>query len=593
MVVIAPVLWLLGYITAFYLFPVSDSLQTGFAVSAVMMAIGAVFLSRAPVIKINFLTYAILALWAIAAFSCALSDVKFVSITFLYFFSAFPITFLLFSMMDTSIIFKCIRGILLVLGVSALVQFFWMPEMLKFGGTHWPFSDNNSLGAMLAVGTLLFWGETLRGGKWQHANFIATLVMFASIMTTEGRAVALAFAGVWIVMTMLARPVTKKPVLAFLGAVLIVLGTMTASELSIPHWFTDGAQTIESFQTASVDEPNHLSGSRFMIWKSTIEMFVAHPLTGTGIGTFFIYYPEYRNPLDDSAGYMAHNDLLQFAAEMGFMAPILAVLIVGFVCVQTFKRIRKIENQNDRLNLLIPFSAFVLVVGHSLVNFNFYILPSLMTTGFMLAVWNKQIATREYAVGMKKQVRDICVVFGIFIAFIPLWGVAISEYQVGKAADELGTGNVAAFAHHLNLADTTGLGLNGRAYLQAAIFAAGTKDTKRAVELLDRAERANPRMAQTYVERSKILQSTDKEAALVQARHAMLINPASLPARVQLADMLERMGQRKESYDVLKAGMIGMMRNPNPQSYYQRVATMALEFGDMHTNKLALERLKP
>ncbi len=591
--VITPVLWLLGYITAFYILPVSDSLQTGLAVSGVMIALGSVFLLRAPVIHTSRLTYLILALWAVAALSCVMSDVKFISITFLYFFSAFPMTFLLFSMTDARHIMHAVRGVLLALGVSSLIQFFWIPKMLKFGGTHWPFADNNSLGAMLAVGSVLFLGDAFRGNKWKWFYLSAAVLLFAAIMTTEGRAVALVFAGVFALIAVLVRPVPKQIAGVFFLCAMLLLGGMTKSELSIPHWFGEGAQTIKSFEDSSVDQPNMLSGSRFMIWKSTIDIFMDHPLVGTGIGTFFVNYPQYRNPLDDSAGYMAHNDLLQFASEMGFIAPILAMLIVGFVVFKTFQKLKNIDNNDDRLNLIIPFAAFILVTGHSLVNFNFYILPSLMTTGLMLAVWNKQIAQDEIVIGARKQMREICAVGVIFICFIPLWGVSISEYKVGTAMVKLAKLDVAGFSDDLNIADTTCMGLNGRVYLQAAIFARETKDTSRAMMMLDKAEQVNPRIAQVYVERSKILETSDKATALAQARQAMLINPSALTARIQLADMLEHAGQRKDAYDVLKAGMVGMMRNPNPYGYYKRVATMALEFGDLDTNALALERLRP
>lgn len=46
---------------------------------------------------------------------------------------------------------------------------------------------------MLAAGALLYFGEALRGGKNIGVNLAAALVLVAGIISTEGRAIMLAF----------------------------------------------------------------------------------------------------------------------------------------------------------------------------------------------------------------------------------------------------------------------------------------------------------------------------------------------------------------------------------------------------------------
>lgn len=588
-----PVLWLSAFVTAFYVLPIASVLQTAIAASLMVIALACGFIFTKTEYKFSPLTLLVLCLWGLAGVSALASDMKFVSIIYFFFFSAFPVTFLLFGTAGHQKVLWGLRVILLALGIAAMVQFFAMPDMLKFGGTHWPFADNNTLGALLAVGALMFLGNSLRGGKWQFANIACALVLFAGIMTTEGRAVMVAFTAVLAGFMLLLKPAQKKPIGIFLMGVAVLLVAIKQSDLSVWHWFGEGQETLTSFATQDADRPNALTGSRFMMWKSAALIFADHPFLGTGIGTFFLYYPEFRNPWDDSAGYMAHNDLIQFATEMGFLAPLLALGIVGFVVFTTLAKLKTLQDQDSRLNLLIPFSAFVLLAGHSLVNFNFYILPSLMIIGLMLAIWNKQIATNTVTIGQNRKLREVMLVFGVFVFLSPLWSLSLSEFKVAQSLDRLGQDDVIGFSESLNLAEKLGLGLNGRSYLQAAIFASATNDRPRALMFLERAEQVSPRITRIYSERSAIFAAEgDRLKALASAQLALKMDPSSVPVRMQVADLLELLDKKDESYAVLKDGMAGRMRSPDPRTYYGRVAITSIANGDFETNKDALERLK-
>ncbi len=62
---------------------------------------------------------------------------------------------------------------------------------------------------------------------------------------------------------------------------------------------------------------NMATVSRGLMWLATWNMYLAHPWLGTGLGSYFLYYPEYRMPLElASAGTYAHNDYLQFLRKV-------------------------------------------------------------------------------------------------------------------------------------------------------------------------------------------------------------------------------------------------------------------------------------
>lgn len=584
-----PLLWLSGFFVSFYILPIPDVIQTATVVTCAVIALAGAFVFTKTEIPLSPLTFLIMALWGLAGVSVVASDVKFVSLIYFFFFSLFPISFLIFSVTDNRKILIAVRCILLALGIASLIQFFFIPDMLKFGGTHWPFADNNSLGALLAVGTLLFFGASLKGSK---TSLLASLILFAALMTTEGRAIMLAFAGSFILFLVLQRPPQKKTIGTFITGCIFLLAVMKPSDLSIWHWFGDGQKTIESFASAPADKPNRLTGSRVMMWESATQIIKSHPVTGTGIGSFFLYYPEFRSPWDDSAGYMAHNDLVQFATEMGVLAPLLALTIIGFLILKTFGQLKNMASPDNRLDILLPFSVFMMVSVHSLSNFNFYILPTLMISGLILAEWNNRTATRIITIGHNKLAREIGVVFPSIAALTVVWLLTLSEYKTGDAMTRLSAEDIAGFGQSLNDADVFGMGLNGRAYMQAAQFAVATNDKQKALTLLDKAEQANPRIPQIYIERSIILLPDNKEQSLAQAETALRIDPSSISARMQMADVLQSMGKKDEAYQILKQGLVGRMRSPNPQPYYQRLAIDAMSIGDFETQNIVLSRLK-
>lgn len=66
--------------------------------------------------------------------------------------------------------------------------------------------------------------------------------------------------------------------------------------------------------------------SRFPIWSTTWEIIKDNPW-GTGLGTFAAVYQTHRTE-DSTAGVFAHNDLLQFAAELGWLAPLIFIGLI-------------------------------------------------------------------------------------------------------------------------------------------------------------------------------------------------------------------------------------------------------------------------
>ncbi len=170
---------------------------------------------------------------------------------------------------------------------------------------------------------------------------------------------------------------------------------------------------------------NMTTVSRGLMWIATWNMYLAHPWLGTGLGSYFLYYPAYRLPHElASAGTYAHNDYLQFLAEggpinLGFLLVFAASLFYGIYTIS--KRIKKSESVESTDSLLTALGLLLgvfAITGHALGNFIFYNLPLSILAGlFMGRAWQLY--------GSKKVTQPLLYRMGISHAVIPVAVVII------------------------------------------------------------------------------------------------------------------------------------------------------------------------
>ncbi len=112
--------------------------------------------------------------------------------------------------------------------------------------------------------------------------------------------------------------------------------------------------------------------SRILGWRGTLEMIEDYPLLGVGPGNYADTYQRYQPPGLASRRFFAHNDYLQFAAEVGlFFVPILAWAIIRFFR-QGFRKLRS----PSRLvvgTTLGAMSGVTAILVHSAGDFNLHI----------------------------------------------------------------------------------------------------------------------------------------------------------------------------------------------------------------------------
>ncbi|HEX6850971.1 MAG TPA: O-antigen ligase family protein [Candidatus Polarisedimenticolaceae bacterium] len=131
---------------------------------------------------------------------------------------------------------------------------------------------------------------------------------------------------------------------------------------------------------AATDEDFGAAGGRGTVWRDALRLAAAHPVAGTGLGTFAAAYPGARSPEVRPRYSHAHNDAVQLAAEGGLVAVAgLAWLLVALVP----RAAAALRARHGPLatGCAAGAAAFAL---HALVDFPFHI-PGAAAAGALLA----------------------------------------------------------------------------------------------------------------------------------------------------------------------------------------------------------------
>jgi len=133
-----------------------------------------------------------------------------------------------------------------------------------------------------------------------------------------------------------------------------------------------GDRLASNFENATRElNPSEAAGvSRNEIWRATLKMFAAHPITGVGLGGYWIGITAYH----DASGLMtpqeAHNDYLELLSSGGLIGFAIAVWFAVMVIRET-RRNFVLDGGYVRLGAIL---GIIGVAAHSLVDFGLHIL---------------------------------------------------------------------------------------------------------------------------------------------------------------------------------------------------------------------------
>jgi hypothetical protein len=555
--------------------------------------------------------------WGVTLVSVLTSQISYTSFIYFCFFSLFPMSvFCSILAPRKDEFFAAIAwgfvAIFAAVSLFSLLQYFALPAWLVFNRTHWPFADPNALASFLIPAFFGGAGVMMAGEKSLQRNtgLALAILSFGAILTTGSRGGLAALAICFVIFLILSRPqlqVHKKCVMG-LG------GGMVAMAVLVNFVVRGTANMGERMaQTASGQMP--LLWDRPALWQSTWEIIKAHPWTGTGIGTFYLYYPEVRDGDTLSAGRMVHSDPLQFWAEMGIVAPVLFYAFIGLAVYLTAQALDKIPKEDaKRLRVIAPFCGLGALVLQAHVNFPFYVLPVLMAAGVMAGYWFVQVkgvigeGFKFPAVKLPHPEILKILLIGPLLALAYGFAMLQASNILCERANARGqSGDLAGFVRDMNDADKIAHHKNAQAIVtgaQTLYTAIGDPISKypeqnlvRAEKLLDEAAALNPKLVTVPYTRAQLAHTAaamhmdgggDEEALL---KEALAMNPLYFPARTDLGNYYAARGDDLKAFITLQEGLRWQFAADVPTEYYEALAREAAKQGKIDVQARAVRAI--
>ena len=190
------------------------------------------------------------------------------------------------------------------------------------GAAFTPELGRNALGTALLIGTILSLGLVLerRGGP-RYLAAVGVFILLAGLVLTYTR-------GAW-----LGALVGAVLLLGLAGVRKLVAGIAAAALLVAVGLALVGSERAALISRAASIPDLSANQDRLLLIRTSLAIFAAYPVSGTGLNTFSLVYPAFRLPNDRNPLPLpfAHNIFVNMAAEGGILgfATFLAIVLVG------------------------------------------------------------------------------------------------------------------------------------------------------------------------------------------------------------------------------------------------------------------------
>ncbi len=114
-------------------------------------------------------------------------------------------------------------------------------------------------------------------------------------------------------------------------------------------------------------------GKRAAMARGAIDIFLAHPISGCGLGTIVAVYPRYETMYDGKLVDHVHDDYAETLAETGILG---GACGIAFLVLLFLNARRNFKAEQGRFSRALHVGAIVAVIGlllHSFVDFNLHI----------------------------------------------------------------------------------------------------------------------------------------------------------------------------------------------------------------------------
>jgi O-antigen ligase len=569
----------------------------------------------------------VLSFWSLTALNLTISSVPYTSMLSFCIFSALPLTF--FAIILAPEREKIIKatGILLcfclaILSIWGIFQYYIAGSSYGHRGTG-PMLNPNHMAALLNLGLLPSLAFFLHSKKTRAIILslaLATL-FFCALLSTESRSGILSF--LIALLCLSAASAKTAHALPVKSAFLFGMGFLIFLFMYATNVHSELGPRILGL-TQILGHSDQTLNMRMLSWQSALELAQAHFWTGTGFGTFYLYYPSHM-PIDDrSTGFWVHMDPLQFWVELGILAPLIFYSILVCILIYTLKA-HKHAPLDSHLKPYIwgSFCALLTMAIQAHVSYNFYVMGLLIPTALMLALWyhftSKILGTGFVRID-KKSFTFLTLSFALgFASLVALTSASIAagSYYLGKAKIEKQKMNLAGFYENIALSEKwapvsyidpeIALAKNNISVLRQLINGQVGFDKKalsrNTLSLLDEVDRWNPVFALTPALRAELYhlageslpddKQGDPEALW---KESLRRNPRLFDAYRGLGEYYISRGRVNDAYALFKTALKYPRDNKLQDTYYKsriiQLETLIKQVNNMLIQK-ALEQNQP
>ncbi len=257
-------------------------------------------------------------------------------------------------------------------------KLYWFREM-RYGGIPFgPYVNRNHFAGfvelLLPLALVALVLGRVRRERWPVVTLFAVVPIGALFLSvSRGGIVSFGVELAVLALVMIQRRTMGKQL--FAGAAVLLLALLMVSWLGVGQLL----QRFSSFQSLEVT-----AGKRASMRRDTWQIFLHNPVSGTGLGTLQLVYPQYESLYDGKIVNHTHNDYLEALAETGILGGLCCAWFLGVLLSESLKRLRQLH---DSFAGALQLSGLVACAGflvHGLVDFNLHI-PSNAFLFFLMA----------------------------------------------------------------------------------------------------------------------------------------------------------------------------------------------------------------
>lgn len=265
--------------------------------------------------------------------------------------------------------------------------------LLRPGQGYGQFINKNHFAYLMEMAFGLGVGVALAGGFRRDRGLIYLAVLlpiWVALVLSNSRGGILAML-VQIVSAALLLSARRLTALRLVLLVVLIAGVLFGT------LWVGGDRLASNFENASSElnssDANMRAGvSRNEIWRATLKMFAAHPITGVGLGGYWIGITAYHDASGAMTPQEAHNEYLELLASGGVVGFAIGVWFAVMV-VHAARAELAIATGYTRALRLGAILGIVGVAAHSLVDFGLHILVNAII--FLALVMIATVRTRD------------------------------------------------------------------------------------------------------------------------------------------------------------------------------------------------------